>query len=536
LYRLARYLLLFAAIPLLADPPKPLSDVVPDAFTPVPHDQQRLAGLFAIRLRANTEGFLEHISNKELLAEPGSAGLFLTAAANSYEYTGDAQLKSVMERVARALIAQRSSESNNNLTDPQADANVLAGLLTYSDQTGDDEAFAGARRLGDLIVSSGAKPGVAGRGFLLQPMLDLYRETGDKRYVDFCDRVAHATTASGGNMLEALESSRGLLDYYRHTGDESFLRTVTGRWQSERGSLTGAPGASKTSTPCQTVSWFQLTLDLFRLTGQLQYADALERTIYNGLLAGQEPATGRIYESIPMQGSKEFARQPSACTVAEAVGLSQIPDAVWGRLGRDIVVLTYSPGHATVRLRRRSSVQIYTEGNYPETGDVLIHVEPNRETRFALRLRVPQWCDKFAVAVGGTRVTGKPGNFVTLSREWRKGDTVRLTMQIPTITRQDSSKPDLVALQRGPQILVFESKLNPDVANWASLTLRSDSTASVAPTARNAKMPFSAIAERAFEMPASYNGKEQNILLLPFADATSYRLWIASASAGSVNP
>ena len=40
---------------------------------------------------------------------------------------------------------------------------------------------------------------------------------------------------------------------------------------------------------CATVTWLQLTWQLLRLTGEAQYAEQLEHTVYNALLGAQDP-------------------------------------------------------------------------------------------------------------------------------------------------------------------------------------------------------------------------------------------------------
>jgi DUF1680 family protein len=407
---------------------------------------------------------------------------------------------------------------------------TLSGLLAYASETGNDDAFAATRKLADSIVNGPADRDSAATGLLLRPMLDLYRETGDRRYEAFCDRVARQNLTADAHTLEALRAGRGLLEYYTHTGDAAFLKRVTELWNAQHVSLTGMPEGIDAPPTCTTVAWQQLTLDLFRITGRPQYTDSIERTIYNQLLAGQDPATGRIYESVPIEGSKQLAARPSPCVLSEAVGLSEISDAIWGRLGDAIALLTYTPGRATIRLRRRTTVQIYTESNYPESGDVLVHIEPNRDTRFAVRLRVPSWTDKFTAVIGNTRLFGNPGDFVTLTREWRKGDAIRVTIDLPAVAHPNPATPGLVAFQRGPQMLVLDSRLNPKLQDTAPVAFSSASAATIRPLAQDSRMPFSTISERAFQILGEYRGKPENIVLTPFAEAQTYRMWVRTGS------
>jgi len=559
LVRLTSFLLVAAAVSSFADPPRPVVDAVPDTFTPVPLDQQHLAGVLASRLRANTEGYLEHVDVEALLKpnsagdQPraaGSAGLFLQAAANSYEYTDDVQLKRVMDRVARKLV--EAQEPNGYLRtytgskqwgalDLPALANELSGLLAYSYVTGDEEAFASARKLADFLVTAAAAhkelktPAAIN---LLRPMLELYRHTGDHRYLQLSESLSKARISPSDDLEEALFYAGGLAELYRLNGDESNLKLAVANWREVRAShlsIAGAPLLSSSDphkenegSLCQTVAWMQLTLDLLRITGQAQYADELERTVYNQLLAAQNPANGRIYEGAPMEGTKKELGTVTGCSSAEPLGISRIPEAVWGRYGYGIAILTYAPGHASIRLRRRATVQIYSEGNFPETGNILIHVEPSHDVHFPVRLRVPPWTKHFSADVGETHVTGKPGDFLVINREWKKGDTIKLSIDMPVVKRTSPEWPGQIALQRGPQILALAQSVNPQLQELGSAGWPAELPLSLTAAGPDGRMPFGAMVEQTYPVPGEYRGKPQQLNLLPFADAAVYRVWLSA--------
>ncbi len=99
--------------------PNPLvKDAVQDRFIPAPFDRQKIDGLIGERMRVNLEGRLLHIDEKGLLEgfqqRPGKqvwigehAGKFLHAASNTWLYSHDERLKTIMDRMARALIAEQ---------------------------------------------------------------------------------------------------------------------------------------------------------------------------------------------------------------------------------------------------------------------------------------------------------------------------------------------------------------------------------------------------------------------------------------------
>ena len=554
-----------------ADPPRPPTNAVSDIFTPVAFDQQHLGGLFANRLRANTEGYLEGINEEELLqsAQRGTdksssgsrMGLFLQAAADAYEYTNDAHLKTIMDRVARGLIQQTQDSGVATQAGSPAQTggqvlrygNALAGLLAYSYTTGNDEAFGAARRIADLVVKTSGPgerdnkttPDIASAVALMRPMIEMYRHTGDSRYLSSCKYLA-TLRPQQLSLQDSLVQASGFAELYRLTGDESYKNFATSTWRNvhkEYLSIAGAPDSQKVSgsdqpdsssgsSACQTVAWMQLTLGLLRITGEAQYAEQLEWTLYNQLLAHQNSSTGKLYSCVALEGSKTPAANPDECTSAAALGIAEIPEGVWGRFEDGLAVLSYSSGRARVRLRRRATVELISEGNYPETGNILLHIEPSHDIRFPLRLRVPAWTRSFLAQVGDNRLTGSPGEYLTIDREWKRGDTVRIEIDMTTHLRMDAGHPGEIAIERGPQLLALGKRANPGIQDFRNAVVNAESVTALPLPVGDPKMPFDAMSDQAYRVAGEYNGNSQQLVFLPFAEAITYRVWIKGTNTG----
>ncbi len=568
-------LLTLAVLPLfadrsLADPPEPVVvDAVTDRYRPISLDQEKLGGLLASRLRANSEGYLEHVDDHN--APPDSKGLggpreegsiqqpgrALEAMAKAYEYRHDEHLRAVMQSVEKLVVAsltpEKAAGDRHELLVRKYD---LLGLLAYYHVTTDESALDAATRAGKALLRSFPKGSAYEHpAILIEPFVLLYRYTEDGQYLDFCRSAADAWIQSEGKQadatFESLSALHDLVDLYRITGDESYFRSITASWldvRNRRLSLTGAPVLSKASTAgddkeesgtCATVSWIQLTLDLLRVTGEAQYGEQLERTIYNQLLAGQDGMTGVVLESAPLNGSKQPASTSDACGSNEALGVSLIPAAVWGRYGNGIAIVLYSAGRATFQLsHRRGTVQVYSEAVFPERGDFLLHVEPAHNLRFPVRLRVPEWTNSFVADIGGSHLIGKPGDFLTINREWRRGDTVKISMDMTVRTIDGSpTYPDEIALQRGPQVLALSQVFNPQLKDLADAAVTAGAMSRVQLLPAGAKLPANWPGEQAYTIAGEYRGKPQELILAPFADAKTYRVWLRkpSASSGAMN-
>ena len=533
---------------------KPVVEAALDLYTPAALDQQRYAGVFSYRLRANIEGFLEQADIQQLtrpfrqrangdadLGTGEGAGLFLVAAANSYDYSDDVQLKTVMERLVKDLIQTQEKdgylglytrEARWNAGDMLTHAGVMMGLIAYARVTGDDEALAAADRAARLLVATfgGWHRAPPDTVVVLPAMAELYRSTGQKRYLDFCKSLASTTGALTGGALVSTLRGIGLVDLFRLTADDAYLKAAQTIWQKlleEHRSLTGTPEGSEHLDTCLTLAWFHLSMNLLRLTGSPVYAASLESTIYNSILPAQDATTGNIDRAVPMVGKKTFTNKVTICTAAEAVALSEIMDAVWGRYGDGVAIISYTPGRASVRLHRRASLQLYAEGNYPASGSVVLHVEPAHDVRFPLRLFVPAWTKSFVAEVGNERFVGQPGEFLIVNREWKRGDRVSITMDMTPAVVADPMDDQRVALRRGPQILALQIGLNARVADTAGLVLSKPAAASLREE-EGTNLPVSTMTQ-IFSITPSVPGDPQKLFFVPFSEATDYRVWLRAA-------
>ena len=450
-----------------AAPPKPaVTDKVQDKFVPAPYAAQKIGGLLGDRMSINVQKRLLRIDERALLEgfehRPGKhpwigehIGKYLHAGANAYLLTGNQQLKAQMERMARALIATQLPDGYlGTYTDDQRwtswDVWVhkynLIGLLSYYEITGYQPALDAARRVGDLlartfgdrpgqrdIIASSTHVGMAATS-VLEPMVNLYRYTGDAKHLEFCRYILRAweqpngpklisSLTSHGNVFktanakayEMMSDLVGLVELYRLTGDEQYLRPAAAAWKDiaarrlyvtgttsshehfqDEGSLRGEMG-DDVGEGCATVTWLQLTWQLLRITGEPQYAQELERTVYNQLLAAQDASNGNICYFTPMDGRKNATAGINCCVSSEPRGISMIPALAWGRRGSGVAVVLYAPGSL-----KTDVATIESETDYPLTGAVKLKVTPGANgSRFPVYLRVPWWTKRYVAKVGG---------------------------------------------------------------------------------------------------------------------------------------
>ena len=560
-----------------------VAPAVADKFVPAPYTAQRIDGLLGERMRVNLEGRLLNVDEPQILDcfrhRPGKqawsgehAGKFLDAAANAWLYTKDERLKTLMDRVAKELIATQLPDGYlGTYTDDKRwtswDVWVhkydLLGLLSYHRATGDAAALNAAKRVGDLlcrtfgtgpgqrdIIQAGTHVGMAATS-VLEPMVYLYRITGDHKYLDFCEYLVRAwNQPNGPKIIEALKETGsvfhtanakayemmsnlvGLCELYRTTGNPAYLSAAQTAWKdvaAHRLYVDGTTSSSEHFTDdyvlpgedvsdvgegCVTVTWTQLTWQLLRLTGEPQYAEQLEHTVYNALLAAQDAKNGNICYFTPLNGKKNPTPGINCCVSSEPRGISMIPQLAWGSRDGGAAVLLYVPGHVTVQTGA-GEVVIESKTNYPTDGSVALTLRPAKAAKFPLYLRVPAWTAHYTATVAGHKYTGTPGEFLTIDREWKAGDQVDVDLDLTVrVVSGAPSYPFGVAIFRGPQVLALEQSRNPGVRDLQA----------AGPTGMDVKLE--AAGDSAYRMDGVVAGKPRELTLVPFADARSYRVWL----------
>jgi len=564
--------------------------MVPDRFDPAALDQQHLTGMLADRMSINLEKRLLRLDETAVIEgfqhRPGRqdwigehAGKFLDAAARAWMYTPDPRLKALMDRVARELIAAQLPDGYlGTYTDDKRwtswDVWVhkydLIGLLAYYRATGYAPALDASRKIGDLlcrtfgtapgqrdIIAAGEHVGMAATS-VLEPMVGLYRATGEKRYLDFCRYILAAWEQPNGPKIisslgatgsvfhtanakayEMMSNLVGLTELYRVTGEPRFLRVAEIAWNdiaTRRLYVSGTtsshehftddlvlPGedVSDVGEGCATVTWLQLTWQLFRLTGDVKYAEQLEHTVYNQLLAAQDPSNGNICYFTPLDGKKNPTPGINCCVSSEPRGISMIPQLAWGTVGNAAAVLFYTGGRVHL-----PQATITSETDYPASGQVTLGIQPSAGAvaNFPLLLRVPAWTTHYTATVGGRTWEGTPGRFLTIDRTWVSGDRVRIDMDM-TVRAVDGghSYPWSVAIMRGPQLLAIEQDLNHRVDDLQLAGLR---TLPVHLTDARSKLAINWTGTPAWALDGLVAGKPRELILIPFADARSYRVWL----------
>ena len=118
-----------------------------------------------------------------------------------------------------------------------------------------------------------------------------------------------------------------------------------------------------------------------------------------------------------------------------------------------VVVNLYDAGTASLTLRDGTPVALVTQTEYPTSGDIGMTVATTAEKPFAIKLRVPPWCDDAAVQVNGLDTKGEIGadGYLSLRRLWHDQDKINLHLKIePRVLVGDHKNQGKLAVFTAP--------------------------------------------------------------------------------------
>jgi DUF1680 family protein len=406
---------------------------------------------------------------------------------------------------------------------------------------------------------------------LLEPMTELYRYTGDKKYLDFCNYIVKSfefkngpkiisTLAATGKVdkiadakaYEMMSNFTGMVKLYHLTGNQKLLDAVQSAWNDisryklyitgtasegecfQEDFVLPAENEDHMGEGCVTTTWIQFSQALYNLTGESRYIDEIEKSIFNHLLAAENPQTGCVSYYTALQGKKQYRCTISGncCLASVPRGIAVIPELVYTKDqvdGLNINIYTGGEynGEITTRDGRVENIEFRINSEFPDEGIASITLNPSRKSTFLVRLRVPGWCKNFTASVKDRKYPGNPGEYLTLEQEWDKGETIRVSFDLNVqVLDGGKSYPDYEAIKIGPQILAMDQALNPEIKDPDKLTLRASK---LVPVSRSL-LPAAWIGSQLYSTKAYYEGKSISLKLVPFSDAGQtggeVRVWI----------
>jgi uncharacterized protein len=398
---------------------------------------------------------------------------------------------------------------------------MTQGAIAYYRATGDRTLLDACMHYidGYLLPNFGPgpdkKPVFSGHPEIEMALIELYRTTGEKRYLEFAGYVLHgddriklpkdgyvyhfcgipftSRTHLEGHAVRAMYACCGATDYYLETGDLAYWKTLNVLWEDlvkRQMYVTGGVGARSDGEAfgdpyelpnftaygesCAAIGNMMWNWRMLAATGDAKYADVIERALYNGINSGMS-LDGTLYCYRNPLGFDPSAgdqiRNPwydtTCCPPNLERTFASLPGYFYSTSKEGLYLHLYDNSKLDWHLEDGAALQVVQKTNYPWDGDTEITVTPAKTTEFALFLRIPAWCDAAQVAVNGQPVSGTtPGQYLAVRRSWASGDVVKV--QFPMAPQVIQANPRVVddygraAVQRGPLVYCLEELDQPD--------------------------------------------------------------------------
>ena len=534
-------------------------------------------------------------------------GKWIQGAIASYRYSRDAELYEIIRKGAESLMATQTEDGYIGNYAPEHQLKQwdvwgrkysTLGLLAWYDLSGDKRALKAARGVIDHLMTQVGpdKTPIAMTGnyfgmascSILEPVVYLYKRTGETRYMEFASYIAEQLNGPDGPQLldrvdkpvanrfphpevwwsrenghkayEMMSCYEGLLEMYKLTGEEKYLKAVVTTVEAiieQEINIAGSGSAFEcwyggkarqtqptyhTMETCVTFTWMQLCNRLLQVTHDAVLADKLEQTMYNALMASLRADGGQISKYSPLEGARSAGEEQcemhiNCCNANGPRAFALIPQAMYHvqnqEAGDAVYVNLYAPSETTLSLsgKKAPKVTFTQKTDYPVGGRIEIEVNPEKAAQFMLSLRIPMWCalDRVKVTVNGEPLTVSDFGWLPIQREWKAGDKITLELDMRgRLVEQDNHQ----AILRGPVTLARDSRFGDGFVDETSVVVSQDGYVELTPVGSDfAWMAFTAPMKLGTDLEGS--GEAKQVHLCDFASAGNtweksirYRIWL----------
>ncbi|MBQ0126839.1 MAG: glycoside hydrolase family 127 protein [Bacteroidales bacterium] len=357
----------------------------------------------------------------------------------------------------------------------------------------DHWTFWGAQRGGDNLEIVYWLYNITGEKYLLELGELIHRQS-----TPWTDMFLDGSTLYTQNSIHCVNLGQGFKEpvvYWQQSGEQKQLDAVrnagkvirktiglpTGLWAGDELINFGDP--TRGSELCTAVEMMFSLEEMLRITGDLHWAEWLERIAYNALptQADDRYETRQYFQQTnQIECSRNTSRNFSTphsdtdqvfgllngypcCTTNMHQGWPKFTQNLWYATDdAGLAALVYAPSRVTAMVAGGIEACVTEETFYPFNENIRFTVSfPDRKVKsayFPIRFRIPAWCVGAELKVNGERV-GDPcgaGDLVTVRRTWAKGDVV--TLDLPMSVECSRWFDSSAVIERGP--LVYALRMN----------------------------------------------------------------------------
>lgn len=393
---------------------------------------------------------------------------------------------------------------------------IEAGVAYYQ-ATGKRKLLDVCIRMTDHMMSQfgpGKRHWVPGHEEIELALVKLYQTTQEQKYLDFAYWLleerghGHGTmgdegkwnpvyyqdivpvrqlTDISGHAVRCMYLYCGMADVAALKNDTGYIAAMDRLWDDvvhRNMYITGGVGSSHDNEgftedydlpnldayceTCASVGMVLWNQRMNQLTGDSKYIDVLERSLYNGALAGISLGGDRFFYVNPLESKGDHHRQEwygcACCPSQLSRFLPSIGNYIYASSDNALWVNLYIGNTGQIRIGE-TDILLTQETDYPWDGSVKLTISTSQPLEKEIRLRIPNWCKTYDLSINGKRINVSEEKGYAVIKDWKSQDVIALDMDMPVeIVAADPHVKENFgkrAIQRGPLVYCMEEIDNP---------------------------------------------------------------------------
>ena len=402
---------------------------------------------------------------------------------------------------------------------------IEAGVAYYQ-ATGKRKLLDVCIRMTDHMMSQfgpGKRHWVPGHEEIELALVKLYQTTQEQKYLDFAYWLleerghGHGTmgdegkwdpvyyqdivpvrrlTDISGHAVRCMYLYCGMADVAALKNDTGYIAAIDRLWDDvvhRNMYITGGIGSSRDNEgftedydlpnldayceTCASVGMVLWNQRMNQLTGDSKYIDVLERSLYNGALAGISLGGDRFFYVNPLESKGDHHRQEwygcACCPSQLSRFLPSIGNYIYASSDDALWVNLYIGNTGQIRIGE-TDILLTQETDYPWDGSVKLTISTSLPLEKEIRLRIPNWCKTYDLSINGKRINVSEKKGYAVIKDWKSQDVIALDMDMPVeIVAADPHVKENFgkrAIQRGPLVYCMEEIDNPEYFDQIQLS------------------------------------------------------------------
>ncbi len=383
---------------------------------------------------------------------------------------------------------------------------LLTLACTHYRVTGDRTLLDAAIRVGDYLDKYFAEvtPALSDVDFnptQIMGVMELYRTTGERRYLDLANRFITGRGHQRGKTQNQNDTKLrvehravghavlgpvlyiGAADYAAEANDQELIQALKYIWDdiyTRKASFTGGIGnvhrggsetprnatecvheafgmpyhlqnATAYNETCATYYGAYYSWRLFMLTGETKYLDVMEKAFYNNLSAMQLDGKSYFYTNVlrwygadhnilSLDFHQRWTEECTCvcCPTSVVRFLAESKEYAYAKQDDAILVTLYGSNTIDTEINGKA-VKFTQESNYPWSEEVKFTYNGEKKNNFSLKLRIPSWAEGATLKVNGVDMPiSGTGLFAVVAREWNMGDKVELVLPMKPVINESN--------------------------------------------------------------------------------------------------